>query len=83
MFNSDDFDKQFNRTRKMIGIFAVVNAAIALVLTVGVVWVAWHFISKFWWRLTPELSCGEAVNSNDVLGVCPHRSEKCRRTQRS
>ena len=48
MFNSNDFNKQFNRTRKMIGIFAVVNAAIALVLTAGVVWVAWHFISKFW-----------------------------------
>lgn len=48
MFNNGDFDKQFNRTRKMIGIFAAVNAAIALALTAGVVWVAWHFISKFW-----------------------------------
>ena len=48
MFNNDDFDKQFNRTRKMIVVFAVVNAAIALALTAGFVWVAWHFISKFW-----------------------------------
>lgn len=48
MFNSENFDKQFNRTRKMIGIFAVANAVLGLALTAGIVWVAWHFISKFW-----------------------------------
>lgn len=48
MFSNDDFDKRFNRTSKMIGVFAVVNAVFALALTAGVVWVAWHFISKFW-----------------------------------
>ena len=48
MFSSDDFDKQFNKDRKRLGILAVVGAAISLSLTAGVVYVAWHFISKFW-----------------------------------
>lgn len=48
MFNNDSFTKQFNRARKMIGVFAVVNAVFALAITAAVAWVAWHFISKFW-----------------------------------
>ena len=48
MFNNTDFEKRFNRTSKMIGVFAVVNAVFSLALFAGVVWVAWHFISKFW-----------------------------------
>ena len=55
MFNNENFDKQFNHTNKMIGIFgkmigifAGVTAVLGIALTAGIVWVAWHFISKFW-----------------------------------
>ena len=48
MFSNKDFDKRFNRTSKMIGIFFVVNAVLAVAIIGGIVWVAWHFISKFW-----------------------------------
>jgi hypothetical protein len=32
----------------MIVVFIVVNAVVAIALTTGIVWTAWHFISKFW-----------------------------------
>lgn len=43
-----NFDKQFSRTTRMIYVGWAISAIMSLSILGGLVWVAWHFISKAW-----------------------------------
>ncbi len=47
-FDFKDFDKRFNRTRKAIYVVWAISVIGSLALAGGLVWVAWHFLSKVW-----------------------------------
>jgi hypothetical protein len=48
----DDFDTKFDKAYRRsfrVGLAIwLVTFAVSSALMVGVIWVAWHFISKFW-----------------------------------
>lgn len=47
-FDHDDFDRQFNQTRKLAFGAFIVNGIIAIGILGAIVWVAAHFLAKVW-----------------------------------
>jgi hypothetical protein len=47
-FDLNDFNKNFNRTRRFIYVIWAVSVIGSLAFTGALVWVAWHFLSKVW-----------------------------------
>ena len=45
---ADNFDKNFKRTQRAVFAVWAVCFVASSSLAIGIIWVAWHFVSKFW-----------------------------------